>query len=404
MQELDLETLLAAGRPGGSAALGSLTHLKPAAGPQAPISPAKYTVKPQGRESEAVYVYEERYFDGEFRNTVLIKGREATANGIEDALALAIADGDPTLSLLPHITVTYETQDGTEVSFHDYTLPHRAFDAHIRLGKHDGVPTPQVPEYKAARNATPQDAWPLFALSPVTVLLGGWDSTRRSNQARFPSAITGEIVGVVEAGDTRAEEVRRSGARLDPVGASVQLDSSVAAELAMGQKGEISAKLLDKITKQKGVKSASNLGLGSIPPGTTSLDGIATSDIIRSYALSFSTLRRLRFGKGAEGDAAIRALLAALAIDGMVRNDAELFIRANCHLVESGPTEMTLDLRQGNLQPIKPPTVEEADELLAAALDHASAAAGVDWHGQSFNVTGNPAVIAGAEANESDED
>lgn len=52
------------------------------------------------------------------------------------------------------------------------------------------------------------------------------------------------------------------------------------------------------------------------------------------------------------GDAAIRALLAALGIVAMTRNDAETYLRANCHLVESGATEMTLDRRQGKLAPV----------------------------------------------------
>lgn len=399
MNELKLDILLAASRPGGSSALGAVTHLEPAAGPHALISPAKYT-----GDKGAVYVQEERYIDKEFRTVSIIDSRSSVGNRIEDAIRLAIEDGDLVLNLMPCIRVTYTDKAGKKQVYYDYTLPHRAFDAHVRLGKIDGVPTTQVEEYRAARNATPGNAWDLFEVSPLTVLLGGWDSSRRSHQARFPSAIIGEIIGVIEEDGRQAQPTLRSGARLDPVGASVQLDASVALELATGQADEISPKLLAAVKKQKGVKNASNLGLGSIPPGTKALDGIATSDIIRSYSLSFSTLRRLRFGKGAEGDAAIRALLAALAIVGMVRNDAESYFRANCHLIEKGPTEMVLDQRQGNRLALKPPTVQEADQLLAAAYAHAAEVAGIDWHGQVLDVVGNPAVIAGAEATDSEKD
>ena len=399
MEDLTLDTLLRASRPGGPTALGSVGQLRPAAGEHALVAPAKYT-----DSAGAVYVYEDRFIEGAFREVVLLDSRSSTANRMEDAIALAIEDGDELLARMPHITVSYTDKEGQIHRYRDYTLPHRAFDAHVRLGTVDGKPVSQVPEFRAARDASPHDAWPLFALSPVTVLLGGWDSSRRTNQARFPSAITGEIIGVIEAEGRTAQAAQRSGARLDPVGASVRLDSAVAVELAEGQADEISPKLLQKISKQKGTVSASNLGLGAIPPGTEALDGIAVATAIRSYSLSFSTLRRLRFGKGAEGDAAIRALLAALGLVAMVRNDAETFLRANCHLVESAPTQMVLDKRQGNLAAVKPPTIAEADALLQAAYDHAAQAAGIDWRGQSFDVIGNPAVIAGAEAKDAGEE
>jgi CRISPR-associated protein Csb1 len=112
--------------------------------------------------------------------------------------------------------------------------------------------------------------------------------------------------------------------------------------------------------------------------------------------LSFAALRQLRFGAGPEGDAACRALLAALALDGLARSDAELFLRANCDLVEAGPTTVTLDRRGGDRDSLEPLSIPEADALLASAIDAASREAGIDWHGQVFAVTGNPDIISSA--------
>lgn len=397
MPELNLDVLLEAARPGGPAALGAVGYLQPIAGSQALVAPAKYA-----KGKDAVYVYEDRFIDGELCKTVLIDSRSSAANRMEEALRQAIRDGNSVLTQMPHITVTYQTEGAPSRVFYDYTLPHRSWDSHVRLGAVGGIPVTDLPEYVAARNATADDAWPLFCLSPITVLLGGWDSSRRTNQSRFPAAITGEIIGVVGNEKEHAQPTKRSGARIDPLGASIQVDAEVAKELAKNQADEMSPKLVGKINKQKGTVSASNLGLGAIPPGTATLDGIATSDIIRSYSLSFSTLRRLHFGKGPEGDAAIRALLAAIGIAAMVRNDAESFIRANCHLVESGPTQLRLDRRQGNFDDLSPLSVAETDALLAQAYENAARAAGVDWHGQNLAVIGNPAVAKGAEANEDD--
>ena len=44
---------------------------------------------------------------------------------------------------------------------------------------------------------------------------------------------------------------------------------------------------------------------------------------------------------------------------------------------------------------IDPMTVNEADELLKAAYDNARNIAGVVWEGQTLEVAGEPAVVAG---------
>src|SRR6202034_96730 len=102
---------------------------------------------------------------------------------------------------------------------------------------------------------------------------------------------------------------------------------------------------------------------------------------IRTHVLSFASLRQIRFGAGADGDQACRALLAALALYGPARADAELYLRANCDLIEAGATRVTLDERGGRETVLEPMGIGEADALLAEALVHAESAAGVRWEG-----------------------
>lgn len=399
MTQINYQLLLEASLPGGPSALGISSHLLPAGGPSALISPAKYT----DSRNNATYVIGDRFIDGIFRKAVLIDARTSVANRIEEAITRAAQDGHPVLERMPYIQVTYRN-DNELVLLRDSELPHRAFDAHIRLGSVNGAPVTANPRYRAARDSHPDAAGGLFELSPVSTVFGCWDSTRKRNQARFPAAFVGEIIGVVsDSHGTEAKQLTRSGARIDPVGARIQLDAGVAVELAERQ-GELSEKTLAKIRKQKGQVSASNLGLGAIPPGTSSqsLDGIATSDIIRSYALSFAVLRRLRFGRGQEGDASIRALLAAIVLSGIARNDAELFLRANCHLVEKDLPVPVLNGRGGEIQEFDQLTVEQTDVLLEESLAQAERSAELDWHGQVFEVVGDPAVLAGARSDELD--
>jgi CRISPR-associated protein Csb1 len=286
--------------------------------------------------------------------------------------------------------------DGTVVEQRtDLDLPHRAFDAHIRAGKHAGVPVTQDPTYRAARDATPLNASSLLALSPASILFGSWDATRKAHQGRWASVLTGEIIGVLtDQGIDEKTTPRKGGARVDPIGMSIYLDPTAKKTIAEAQKDDLSKKTYEAFVKEKGKVSV--LGFGGIPPTLGQLGLVSCSAIIRSHVLSLATLRQIRFGRGAEGDAAIRAVLAALAINGLVRSDAELYLRAHCHLVEDGPTVTTIDRRHGRVEELTLPEVHEVDALLDSAIDNARSVAGLDWHGQVFEVDGDPAVYAGA--------
>lgn len=388
---LDLELLLAASAPSGSSCLTSTTDLAPAAGPHASVAPAKFANR---QSSAGVYAYEKRYLDGEVAQAVLIDSKQSQLNRAEGALRQAIADGHPVLCRLPRTVVTYE-RDGTTEEYTDLELPHRVFDGHIRAGWVDGVGVSQLDQYRAIRNATPANARALLDSSPTCLVFGAWDSSRSSRQGRWRSVLVGEIVGFC----SDSTPPRKGGARTDPVGMGFELTKEALKELAGRQRHELSRGTYDKVVK---TGQASVLGLGGIAPNLEALGGVSCRRIIRSHVLSFAALRQIRFGAGPEGDVACRALLAALALNGLARSDAELVLRANCDLVEAAPTEVRLDQRGGQNRTVAPLSIDEADELLASALAHAEATAGVVWNGPVLRVTGDPAIVASAVDVESD--
>lgn len=399
MPTLDLDRLVAAVSPGGPSCLSSVTELRPAGGAHTSVAPAKYQARSGGRDV-ASYAYEKRFLDDRLRHTVLVDSKQSQLNRAEDQIQAVVDAGVGVWGRLPHVRVRYG-----EDLFTDLTLPHRVYDGHIRAGSIDGTPTTAHPRYREVRNATPLNARPLLETSPITLVYGGWDASRRARQGRWRSAVVGEIVGFLAGDglrDARPEPSMRGGARVDPVGMQVRLDGATLTAVAGAQQEEISAALFAKAAREAKaaskdkLASGSLLGLGGIPPSLNQLAGVACERIIRTHVLSLATLRQMRFGAGIDGDAACRALLAALGLAGLARSDAELYLRANCDLVEDGPTRVRLDQRGGGLLELEPLTPQAADELLAAALGHAEATAGVDWHGLTLDVVGNPAVIRGA--------
>ena len=392
MTKLDYDLLLEASKAGGPSALSDVTSLAPAGGFHSLVAPAKYT-----NNGRATYVFERRFIDGEPLNTVLIDSRTSSANRMEEAIAQAIEEGQHTLVNMPRIMVSYEADDGRIIQEADYQLPHRAFDAHVRLG-FDPESKASIVEneyYIAARNADTSNAWDLLQISPMTILFGGWDSTRKSRQARFASCVNAEIIGVLadQERDPGMLASRRSGARIDPIGAGIYFSRSDADAIAkrVGQETSKKRKKGDSV-------SGSEFVIGAIPPQTgesAALDGIAVRKVIRSRVLNFATLRAVRFGKGAEADQAIRALLAAIAVVAMTRSDAELHLRAGAHLVEQEAPAIMLYKRFGEEMPLDPMRVEEAEALLDEAYVRADEVAGLGWNGKPFEVKGDPAVIQG---------
>jgi len=403
MQNLDLETLTEACRPGGASVLTAVTELAAAAGQHGAVAPARYV-----RGSHATYAFETRYIDSadtgpQPMGTVVLDSKGSSLNRVEAQLSAAITDGHPALSRTPRIRVTYEGLAPVT----DLDLPHRAFDGHVRAGTIDGGggPVTADPRYRAARDSTAADAKPLLELSPISVVLGCWDSTRRSHQVRFRSALVGEIIGVLADQSPDGRDIApRGGARSDAIAPSVRLSADQMEQLLSAQEAELSPKNAERVRQavkkaKTGVTSAAGLGLGSIPPSLEGLGLVACQRIIRSHVLSFSALRQLRFGLRPDGDAAARGLLAALALNGLARSYDELLLRASCDLVETEEPRFMLDGRYGRTNKLTPLRIDAADALLEQAIEVA-VAAGVRWEGQVFEVTGNPLIAGGIVADE----
>jgi len=392
MSTISLPHLLDACRPGGASVLTSVTPLEPAAGPHASVAPAKF-LEGKGRTAKPVFAYERRFWDGEAVTAVLIDSKQSQSNRLEAAVSAAIADQDPVLARTPRIELRFE--DGQVYS--DIDLPHRAFDGQIRAGTINGEPATAVQEYRELRNATVADARPLLERSPITLLLGGWDASRKTHAGRYRSLLVGEIIGILsdQGRDPEVNQSKRGGARIDPLGARIQLDQAEREAIADVQKSELSDKAYTNSYGKDG--KSSSLGLGGIPPSLEQLGGVTCRAIIRSHVLSFAALRALRFDSPTpEGDVACRALLAALALNGLARSDAELLLRANCDLVEAGPAVVTLDKRYGQKENFEPLSIEQAQELLSAAIDNAVQAANLTWDGSILVVEGNPTILAAA--------
>ena len=395
---------------GGGSVITSITELEPAAGPHASVAPAKFV-----DGSKSVFAYENRYIGDNAQKVVLIDSKQSELNRAEAAIEQGRQYGDEAVVKIPRAVVTYQTENGP-VEYSDMELSHRVFDGHFRAGRVDGKPITENDQYRALRNCTPADMSALLNTAPAALLFGAWDSTRKSNQVRLRSALVGEIIGVLADQEPGAEhrQARRGGARVDAVAASVKLGAKELSSLVDDQETELSTKNVaarrNEIKKAKADAriSASTLGLGSIPPSLEETGAVACRRIIRSWVLSLATLRQLRFGQDETKDEtkdkniAARALLAALGLNAIARAERELYIRANCDLIESAAPVVTLDKRFGEKKTFAPLKVEDADKLLLEAIENAKKAGVADWNGQTFNVEGNPSIIANATAEDAE--
>ena len=417
---------------GGGSVITSITELEPAAGPHASVAPAKFV-----DGSKSVFAYETRYIvekpesqdepkkeeetkdpekavKGKSQKVVLIDSKQSELNRAEAAIEQGRQYGDEAVVKIPRAVVTYQTENGP-VEYTDMELSHRVFDGHFRAGTIDGKLITENDDYRALRNCTPADMSALLNTAPAALLFGAWDSTRKSNQVRLRSALVGEIIGVLADQDPGAEhrQARRGGARVDAVAASVKLAPKDMESLVNDQEAELSPKNIKKNrdaiaaaskakNKDAAHVSASGIGLGSIPPSLEETGAVACRRIIRSWVLSLATLRQLRFGQDETKNVAARALLAALGLNAIARAERELYIRANCDLIESAAPVVTLDQRFGEKKPFAPLTVEDTDQLLLEAIENAKKAGVADWNGQTFNVDGNSIIIKNATAEDAE--
>ncbi len=304
MVAIGYEKLLRACTPGGSSVLVSKTDLRPAAGVLAGIAPARFVDGSRG-----VYAFETR-FDGENAvSAVVIDSKGSALNRVEAEFSRAIADGDPLLSRTPHLRLTYQGRDPVT----ELDLPHRFTDGHIRAGRIQGTPASQHPSYRKIRDANPANARALLETSPVSLILGAWDSTRRSHQGRYRSALVGEVIGILadQSPDGRVPP-RRGAGRSDSIAPSVRLAGEAMEKVVQAQETELSQGNVDNIRKEilrakKGTVSGAALGLGSIPPSMDGLGFVSCRRIVRPRVVfrNVATAALRAGGPGRQGCAGI---------------------------------------------------------------------------------------------------
>jgi len=356
------------------------------------IAPARYA----GR-SGSEFVFETRFIDGEFRRAALIDSKQSQSNRAEEGLLASRRDGGAA-RLIPVIEVIYEGRP----PLYDLSLPHRAFDAHVRFSSQDGTPVIRRDWYQRLRDSNHADLSAVFLASPATLAFGGWDSTRRTGQLRLRGLLVSELFGVVaESGNPLS---RRSGARLDPLGQDVYVSPEQMWELLDRQRDQLSPKLVDKVDKEinkarkdrKEAISAAELGLGGIPPATEQPFGVSVPEVRRSRTFSLAGLRRLRFGGSAEEDVAARGALLAMLLLGCAYADADPDLRAYCD-VSAPRARTTLDGEQVDLDL----SIDSCERFLDLAIERLPDR--LRWTGQCQRLEGDP-VIGGGAVDEADDE
>lgn len=186
-------------------------------------------------------------------------------------------------------------------------MPHRAFDAILRDSLLDGAPFIKTDIGQAVTQASAADAHALLQYDPGVLLLGGWDSTslgvNKGRERKWPAALSVEITG------RNARILRRAGGRLDPLGITLEAGPVI-------REGDSYRLVPEGEKPPKDAERPSEINHGNIAP-TITPKGVLVESINLSGALSFSRLRRYRFGDDETLNQAARVFLACMGVYGV---------------------------------------------------------------------------------------
>lgn len=351
-------------------------RLQPVGGQGDMVFPPTYPG--DGQNSPPRHVFERRRREGRDEPVwcVLLDSVQSQANRMEEALLEAARDGQ---IVLPRLTVDFAAAGiGTIGEITSLDAPHRIYDAILRDSLLGGQPFGKSPQGQALKTATPKDASAILEISPSSLLFGAWNSTGEGGGlgAKFPRAIVSEIIGVdvpVEQAPQYRRDAppdvqttaRRTGSRMDPLGVVR------AVEVYKGPNGwDVTEK-----GAGKGAKKArpSEINHGNIAPSVQPL-GVTCAHAEQTVVITLAGLRRLRFGKSADGDAAGRALIVALGLVALVEQDARGYsLRSRCDLVCDDAAPLELVRADGSTEKLEL-TRAEALALYAEAVTAAEAA------------------------------
>lgn len=281
-----------------------------------------------------------RHFDGERRDVIELDSVGSAANRIEEVLLALYQTGRYPL---PVSSTTVEPSTGEPIEITTLEMPHRVFDAWLRLSAAEDGQDGKFEDSDHGRELSLAHAGaldPLLETSAHDLLLGVWDSHRKGphGQVRIGRALTTSLIGL--------DPIRqgRRAARRDP--------------LNLGEASDL----------PRGAKRLSEQGLSSIPP-QEDRGGVAITEARYLGFLSFAALRRLGFARYEAP--AVRVMLAALGLYGLLaRIEAGWDLRARCALVAQDDPVLTLVGPRGARDQIELST-EGAESLFREAATRA---------------------------------
>lgn len=360
---VDLESALHAGlcdEPSASRPAGIEIRLDLAPAGDLPVQPPAY----DGR----VEIHD-RHIDGERRSTVELDSVGSSANRLEAVLLELHRSGKYPL---PVSSTTVRPQSGEPIKITTLEMPHRVFDAWLRLSsapEGEGGSFENSDQGRELSLAYADALDPLLETSAHDLLFGVWDSHRKGprGQVRIGRSLTTSLIGLDPI------EQAQFAARRDP--------------LNIGEASDL----------PKGAKKLSEQGLSSIPPQKRIPyepepdqrivgfnGGVAITEARYLGFLSFAGLRRLNFQR--YDSEKVRIVLAALALRALtLRAAAGWDLRSRCSLVARGELRLRLVDSVGGGEGFVV-SMDEAEQF----LDRSVAATGVNDRG--VHVQASPAL------------
>ncbi|MEZ5383817.1 MAG: type I-U CRISPR-associated RAMP protein Csb1/Cas7u [Microthrixaceae bacterium] len=378
------------------------TELSPLGGPDDKVFPPTYS----GQGGRATYATEDRRVGRETQTSVVLDSVASQANRQELALLVAKENG----AQVPTVNVDFSDTDVPDLdTISALEASHRVFDAIFRDSLNGELLFRMSPEGRAITEATPKNAAALLALSPTTLLFGGWDSTgpKGGLGAKYERAITSEIVAVgIEPGKKTASRIDALGVE-KAAGPIYQARDADEAWTIDPDEAETDKKGPVKFGSAKSADAGrpSMINHGNVVPSIEDSTGGVTADrIVATSVLSFAQLRRLRFPVAVDGSpigdderaaamAAARAALAALGLLAITAATEQGYdLRSRCVLVAH--TGLTFELVGRTLDDVTEFTLttEEAQQLLDEAVADVRAR-GLHWNEADLVLKPTPKLV-----------
>jgi CRISPR-associated protein Csb1 len=304
-----------------------------------------------------------RWIDGEQRTAIELDSVGSAANRLEEVLLdLHRADRYP----LPVSSTTVRPVRGDPIVITTLEMPHRQFDAWLRLSAPEGADDGRFDGSDRGLELSLAHAGaldPLLETSAHDLLFGAWDSHRKGphGQVRIGRSLTTSLIGL----DPLEQAV--FAARRDP------LNLGEASNLPRGAR-RLSEQGLSSIPPQQqipydaGRVEKARRGEDKRPDGYRG--GVAITEARYLGFLSFAALRRLGFERYDAVE--VRVMLAALGLYALtLRAAAGWDLRARCALVPSDDMRFELIGPAGARESFAL-TADEARALFEAAVERVS--------------------------------